>query len=436
MFNRSTKTQLLVLAALLCLPSSGLAQNWQFRRNVGSGGGTSAFVFPRAIANDELDSNIVSNQGPTLSNATDGRMASDAGTFASSIMIATGLALPAEDTATFVAESNSATTAMNVASAVAGGTAQANPGESIDFGFEATSTENLILEGQSTDGLLYGTLYLAENEGIVVSGNATANWGHRIRAEIAPFWAQASRNFFTGQWTLAASLPGDVNINMPVGSVNHHFTFAIPVTNGEGITLLTRSDGIAPARAAGEGIAEVSAFGSALAWVYAVPTDTMPIPGDFNGDGQVNNQDYQIWVLSAPIGSNTPIAIGASGPQGNADLDGDIDFDDLQIWLSNQNTEQLPGDYNQDDVVDAADYVIWRKTFGSTSNLQADADLSGVVDQADYDIWRGLFGTSLAGSAASMVPNEAVPEPSATTLVVLALLTVFLRGPNRSVPKR
>ena len=36
----------------------------------------------------------------------------------------------------------------------------------------------------------------------------------------------------------------------------------------------------------------------------------------------------------------------------------------------------LPGDFNSDGVVDAADYVVWRKGLGS------------VYMEADYDIWR------------------------------------------------
>ena len=58
----------------------------------------------------------------------------------------------------------------------------------------------------------------------------------------------------------------------------------------------------------------------------------------------------------------------------------------------------MPGDYNLSGVVDAADYVLWRDTFGSMSDLWADGSgpsvgvPNGVVDQADYDFWRANFG--------------------------------------------
>ncbi len=66
----------------------------------------------------------------------------------------------------------------------------------------------------------------------------------------------------------------------------------------------------------------------------------------------------------------------------------------------------LPGDYNANSSVDAGDYVLWRKTLGSTTQLQADGSgptvgvPNGVVDQADYTYWRSNFGTAGASSGA------------------------------------
>jgi hypothetical protein len=61
------------------------------------------------------------------------------------------------------------------------------------------------------------------------------------------------------------------------------------------------------------------------------------------------------------------------------------------------------GDFDGDGDVDAADYVVWRKTDGT---------------QPGYDEWRTNFGrTSGSGSA---LGAGAVPEPSALILLVAA----------------
>jgi hypothetical protein len=82
----------------------------------------------------------------------------------------------------------------------------------------------------------------------------------------------------------------------------------------------------------------------------------------------------------------------------------------------------VPGDYNQNGIVDAADYVAWRKGVGTT------------YTQADYDTWRANFGHA-AGSEASNVGDTltAVPEPStAALLIVSSILCLILRAPLSS----
>ncbi len=52
----------------------------------------------------------------------------------------------------------------------------------------------------------------------------------------------------------------------------------------------------------------------------------------------------------------------------------------------------IPGDYNLDGTVDAADQVICKRAQGSTTDLRADGNHDGRVDQADLDLWRANFG--------------------------------------------
>jgi hypothetical protein len=71
----------------------------------------------------------------------------------------------------------------------------------------------------------------------------------------------------------------------------------------------------------------------------------------------------------------------------------------------------LLGDYNDDLVVDAADYVLWRKT--------------GVDGQQGYEDWRASFGQTSPATATSQL--AAVPEPSTAGLVMLSLVGLTIR---------
>jgi hypothetical protein len=81
--------------------------------------------------------------------------------------------------------------------------------------------------------------------------------------------------------------------------------------------------------------------------------------------------------------------------------------------------EGLAGDYNEDGTVDAADYVVWRKSLNSMvpAFTGADGNGNGMVDQADYDIWRANFGrtssTAIAASLQQLWPSS-VPSPAET----------------------
>jgi hypothetical protein len=66
----------------------------------------------------------------------------------------------------------------------------------------------------------------------------------------------------------------------------------------------------------------------------------------------------------------------------------------------------LPGDYNNDGKVDAADYVVWRK--------------HNINGQQGYDNWRTNFGRT-AGSGSSLDGAGAVPEPASLALLLLGL---------------
>jgi hypothetical protein len=94
--------------------------------------------------------------------------------------------------------------------------------------------------------------------------------------------------------------------------------------------------------------------------------------------------------------------------------------------FDNETTTGLPGDYNEDDVVDAADYTVWRNNLGTSFNLGGNGDESGasagVVDEADYTWWKQNFGMTLgSGGGGIAAPHSgAVPEPSTLFCFVAA----------------
>ena len=67
-------------------------------------------------------------------------------------------------------------------------------------------------------------------------------------------------------------------------------------------------------------------------------------------------------------------------------------FDSLRNWVSNRHANvydqviadmgpgTIPGDFNGDGAVDAADYVVWRKGLGP------------IYPQLAYNVWRARFG--------------------------------------------
>jgi hypothetical protein len=92
------------------------------------------------------------------------------------------------------------------------------------------------------------------------------------------------------------------------------------------------------------------------------------------------------------------------------------------------------GDYNANGVVDAGDYVVWRKTLtlpASPAGSGADGDTSGTIDAGDLTVWRSRFTNVLFGAAAGAGQSAGVPEPA--TLVLFSIGLVLLAQARRRV---
>ncbi len=123
----------------------------------------------------------------------------------------------------------------------------------------------------------------------------------------------------------------------------------------------------------------------------------------------------------------TPFTISSGFTTGTNVLDFTVNepdnFDGLRVrnLALTVNPAVLLSDYNDNGVVDAPDYVLWRDTLGSTSNLTADGDRNGKIDAGDYDIWRANFAAHLGnGSLAASVVPESPGLP--LTLLVAAMI--------------
>jgi hypothetical protein len=107
----------------------------------------------------------------------------------------------------------------------------------------------------------------------------------------------------------------------------------------------------------------------------------------------------------------------------------DLDIGTTQVMLSVVSAPS--GDYNANGVVDAADYVVWRKSLGEIgSDLAADGNSDGFVDDSDYEFWRGRIG-NLAENGADFQLAGSVPEPA--TYVGLSVGFVFVLARWRNI---
>ena len=73
----------------------------------------------------------------------------------------------------------------------------------------------------------------------------------------------------------------------------------------------------------------------------------------------------------------------------------------------------LPGDFNEDGVVDAADYTVYRDNLGTSNVLPNNGGLGTPIGSTYYDLWVDNFGNTSAAN------TESVPEPTSATLLVL-----------------
>jgi hypothetical protein len=96
-------------------------------------------------------------------------------------------------------------------------------------------------------------------------------------------------------------------------------------------------------------------------------------------------------------------------------------------------TAPTTGDYNGNGLVDAADYVLWRKTLNTTvspAGSGADGNPDGKIDAADYTFWQARFGNAAAAGSDSLF-DTTVPEPATLMLEFVSVLALFWQTRTR-----
>jgi hypothetical protein len=137
------------------------------------------------------------------------------------------------------------------------------------------------------------------------------------------------------------------------------------------------------------------------------------------------------WLASPPVATRftelqedgtttfnnlTPFALGQILQSG-----GDLDLEFEFLLAGDSETTPgmvvyiLSGDYNDDNVVDAADYTVWRDHLNTDTTLPNDLT-PGSVTQDDYDVWKGSFGAVVPG-AGGVSGFANVPEPGTLILI-------------------
>jgi hypothetical protein len=114
------------------------------------------------------------------------------------------------------------------------------------------------------------------------------------------------------------------------------------------------------------------------------------------------------------------------------------DFYIRSIEITGPATADVPGDYNDNGSVDAADYVVWRN--GGPLQNEVPGVTPGEVTGEDYTAWRARFGNGTPAPAlGSALATGAVPEPGTFVYLVVAVLGVagigYKKGRSKSAAK-
>ena len=122
---------------------------------------------------------------------------------------------------------------------------------------------------------------------------------------------------------------------------------------------------------------------------------------------------YDEFLDAGFVPSGFQIYINKSGQFMNPDFAWTVYIDNIRVGRL---IAGIPGDFNEDGSVDAADYVVWRKSEGTENALPNDNGLGTPIGAEHYNLWRTKFGAPAAANSSA----SAVPEPASALVLIVA----------------
>ncbi|HMO86376.1 MAG TPA: autotransporter-associated beta strand repeat-containing protein, partial [Lacipirellulaceae bacterium] len=218
----------------------------------------------------------------------------------------------------------------------------------------------------------------------------------------------------TGRWVLTGNntYSGPTEVQAGTLLVNGHHT-------GAGLTTVSGGATFGGTGTIGGGLT-MEAGSTFLTQFSGGTIDPLAIMGDVNLEALGN----ALQVVGTGVGSNWLLATYTGALTGvfeSVTAGFSVDYNTVGEIRLTLGSAGLPGDYNGDGKVDAADYTVWRNNLGALTEAPINNNGNGMngVDPADYDWWKQNYG-NMAGSGSGSLAGGVVPEPPSFVLIGIA----------------
>jgi hypothetical protein len=170
--------------------------------------------------------------------------------------------------------------------------------------------------------------------------------------------------------------------------------------NGSTTTVASTADGFSSLIPSGGGQAFINNSGQIAFWADVSQYNGNPVTweGVYTGPNIANDR---VLVRGDTVLGHTVQTVNLLGLNNSGQMVLSVFAQSPDTWQALLVATPPTGDYNGDHIVDAGDYVVWRKT--------------GINGQPGYNTWRSHFGQT-AGSGTASLLSSPVPEPTMLAL--------------------